>query len=154
MTKRYFEDFKVGDIEEFGNYETSQEDIIEFATEFDPQPFHIDPEAAKEHFFGGIIASGWHTGSMLMRMIVDNQVLNSTSMGSPGIDELRWIQPVRPNETLTAHSEVLLSTPHKYKEDRGFVKFKHTILNQSSEIKMTMVSTILFRKRPTAEGDQ
>ncbi len=154
MTMRYFEDFKVGDTEEFGNYKTSQEDIIEFATEFDPQPFHIDPDAAKEHFFGGIIASGWHTGSMLMRMIVDNQVLASSSMGSPGIDELRWIQPVRPSEILNAQSEVLSSTPHKYKDDRGFVKFKHTILNQNREIKMTMISTILFGKRPAAEVSQ
>lgn len=154
MTKKYFEDFKVDDTEAFGCYETSEADIIEFATEFDPQPFHIDPDAAKDHFFGGIIASGWHTGSMLMRMIVDNQILNSSSMGSPGIDELRWIQPVRPKETLKARSEVLLSTPHKYKDDRGFVKFKHTILNQNNEIKMTMISTILFGKRPTAEAPQ
>lgn len=153
MSKRYFEDFAVGDTEEFGNYITSQEDIIEFATEFDPQPFHIDPDAAKEHFFGGIIASGWHTGSMLMRMIVDHQVGNAASMGSPGMDELRWIRPVRPGEQLKAQSEVLQSTPHKYKNDRGFIKFKHTVLTHDGEIKMTMTSSILFGKRPSNEGD-
>ncbi len=152
MKKRYFEDFAVGDIEEFGRFIPSQEQIIEFASEFDPQPFHIDPDAAKEHFFGGIIASGWHTGSMLMRMIVDHQVGNSSSMGSPGMDELRWISPVRPNEELTAKSEVLSVTAHKYKDDRGFVKFRHTVLTTDAEIKMTMVSSILFGRKP-AEGD-
>ena len=153
MNKRHFEDFAVGDTEEFGNYITSQDDIIEFATEFDPQPFHIDPEAAKEHFFGGIIASGWHTGSMLMRMIVDHQVGNSSSMGSPGMDELRWISPVRPGEHLKAQSEVLQLTPHKYKNDRGFVKFKHTVLTHEGEVKMTMISSILFGKRPSNDED-
>ncbi|WP_025899714.1 MaoC family dehydratase [Sneathiella glossodoripedis] len=152
MTKRYFEDFSVGDVEEFGCHVPSEEEIIEFATEFDPQPFHIDPDAAKDHFFGGIIASGWHTGSMLMRMIVDHQIGNSASMGSPGIDELRWISPVRPEENLKAKSEVLEVTPHKYKSDRGFVKFRHTVLTAEGEIKMTMISSILFGCKPVAEG--
>ncbi|WP_169570159.1 MaoC family dehydratase [Sneathiella limimaris] len=151
MTKKYFEDFRVGDTEIFGEKTLSEAEIIEFATDYDPQPFHIDPAAAKEHFFGGIIASGWHTGSSLMRMIVDGQIANSSSMGSPGIDELRWVKPVRPNETLHVASEVLSSTPHKYKNDRGFVKFRHTVLNSADEIKMTMVSSILFGKNPNKE---
>lgn len=152
MKPRYFEEFEVGQIEEFGHRPVPQEEIIEFATEYDPQLFHIDPEAAKDHFFGGVIASGWHTGAMLMRMIVDHQLKGSTSMGSPGMDEVRWISPVRPDEILKATCEVLEVTPHKYKNDRGFVKFKHTVLNDKDEIKMTMISSILFGNRPAEES--
>ena len=151
MTTRYWEYFTVGQIEEFGNREVSEEEVIEFATEFDPQSFHIDPVAAKDHSFGGIIASGWHTGSMLMRMIVDEQISNSTSMGSPGMDELRWISPVRPGETLKVKSEVLSSKLHPRKPDRGFVKFKYTVLNQNDQTKMTMTSSIIFGCAPTPE---
>jgi len=147
MTKRYWEDFSAGQIEEFGRRTLTEEEIIEFATEFDPQFFHTDPVAAKDHFFGGLIASGWHTGSTLMRMMVDNQFANSTSMGSPGLDELRWIAPVRPGETLTAKSEVLETSPHPKKNDRGTVKFRHTVLNEAGDVKMTMISRVLFGRR-------
>lgn len=152
MTKKYFEDFKVGQIEEFGNRAVSEEEVIEFATEFDPQSFHVDKAAAKDHFFGGIIASGWHTGSMLMRMIVDFQISNSSSMGSPGMDELRWISPVRPGETLKVKSEVLFAAKHPRKSDRGFVKFSYTVFNQDDQTKMTMTSSILFGCAPIAEA--
>jgi len=151
MSKRYWEDFSVGQIEEFGNHTVSEDEIIEFATAFDPQSFHIDPDAAKDHFFGGLIASGWHTGSMLMRMIVKEQLANSSSMGSPGLDELRWITPVRPGETLKARSEVLEVHSHKTRDDRGFVKFRHTILNQDSDVKMTVISTTIFGRKPAVE---
>ncbi len=151
MTKKYWEDFPVGQISEFGQKKVTEEEVIEFATDFDPQLFHIDREAAKDHFFGGIIASGWHTGSMLMRMIVDEQISGSTSMGSPGVDQLRWKSPVRPGETLKARSEVVEATPSKRKPDRGIVKFAHTVFNQDDEIKMTMTSKIMFRRRPAGE---
>ena len=148
MTKRYWEFFEVGQKESFGRHEATEENIIEFAEEFDPQFFHIDPAAAKDHFFGGLISSGWQTGSVLMRMIVDGQLSNSTSMGSPGVDELRWISPVRPGEVLSATSEVLETYPHKHKADRGYVKFSHTVLNQDNETKLTMVSRIIFGRKP------
>ncbi|OUR78559.1 acyl dehydratase [Alphaproteobacteria bacterium 46_93_T64] len=151
MDKKYWEDFKADQTEEFGHREVSEKEVIEFATEFDPQSFHIDPVAAKDHFFGGIIASGWHTGSMLMRMIVDEQISNSASMGSPGMDELRWISPVRPGETLHVRSEVLETNLHRKKTDRGFVKFRYTVLNQDDQTKMTMISSILFGCRTAPE---
>ncbi|MEP3247337.1 MAG: MaoC family dehydratase [Sneathiella sp.] len=152
MTKNCWEDFPVGRVDEFGHRTVPEEEIIEFATEFDPQFFHTDKAAAENHFFGGLIASGWHTGAMLMRMIVDALLVDATSIGSPGIDELRWIQPVRPGDILKVRSEVLSTTPHKYKQDRGFTKFQHTVLDQNDTVKMTMVSTIIFLRRTNA-GD-
>jgi acyl dehydratase len=154
MTKTYWEDFAVGQMETYGNRTVTQEEIIEFATEFDPQSFHIDPEAAKDHFFGGLISSGWQTGSLQMRMMVDYQLKNSTSMGSPGVDELRWVSPVRPGETLSVTSEVLETTAHKHKSDRGIVQFRHTTKNEKGETKMYTVSRIMFGRRPTGEASQ
>lgn len=153
MTLKYWEDFPVGKIEKFGNKHVSEQEVVEFATEFDPQPFHIDKKAAEKHFFGGLIASGWQTASFLMRMIVDEQIANSTSMGSPGVDQLRWKSPVRPGETLTALSEVLESIPSKSKPDRGFITFAHTVFNQDDEIKMTMTSKIMFKRRPVGGSE-
>lgn len=147
MKKMFWEDFPVGRVDEFGNRLVSEAEIIEFASEFDPQSFHIDKEAAAEHFFGGIIASGWHTGSMLMRMLVDELLANSTSMGSPGVDELRWKAPVRPGDILSVRSEVLSATVHKYKADRGFTKFSYIVSNQNGDTKLTMASTILFLRK-------
>ncbi|MFT6558578.1 MaoC family dehydratase [Sneathiella sp.] len=148
MTKTYWEDFPVGREDTFGHRIVDEDEIIEFATEFDPQLFHIDKDLAKDHFFGGIIASGWHTGAMLMRLIVDNLLQGSTSVGSPGIEQLRWKAPVRPDDILSAHSVVLEATVHKKKPDRGFTKFQYTVFNQHNEVKMTMVSTIIFLRRP------
>jgi len=145
---RYFEDFPVGQIEEFGQYSMSQEEIIEFASEFDPQFFHVDPEAAKGHFFGGLIASGWHTASAMMRMIADHQYKDAPTMGSSGLDELRWVSPVRPEEVLSVKSEVLEATPHPRKNDRGFIKFSHTVSNQKGEVKLTMISNVIFGTNP------
>ncbi len=153
MTKIYWEDFPVGRIDEFGNRTVTEEEIVEFATDFDPQLFHVNKEAAEKHFFGGLIASGWHTGAMLMRMIVDALLTNSTSVGSPGIDELRWKQPVRPGDILKVRSEVITSTPHKYKNDRGFTKFRYTVLDQEDQVKMVMLSSIIFLRRPYGETD-
>lgn len=148
MNIKYWEDFPVGLVSEFGQKKVCEDEVIEFATDFDPQLFHIDKAAAKDHFFGGIIASGWHTGSMLMRMIVDEQIANSTSMGSPGIDQLRWKSPVRPGEALKVRSEVTEAVPSKSKPDRGMVTFSYIVFNQDDEIKMTMTSKIMFGRRP------
>lgn len=145
---RYWEDFTVGMVMEFGGYEVTEEEVIEFATAFDPQPFHIDKDAAKEHFFGGIIASGWHTGSMCMKMMVDNYLIDSASMGSPGIEQLRWKQPVRPGEVLHVKAEVLDRSLPKSRPELGFVKFSHTVLNQKDEVKMTMISSGMFLRYP------
>lgn len=145
---RYWEDFTAGMVLEFGGYEVTEEEIIEFATEFDPQSFHIDKKAAKEHFFGGLIASGWHTGSMCMKMMVDNYLIDSASMGSPGIEQLRWKQPVRPGETLYVKAEVLDRSLPKSRPELGFIKFSHTVSNQKGEVKMTMISSGMFLRNP------
>ena len=145
---RYWEDFTIGLVMEFGDYKTTEEEIIDFASEFDPQPFHVDREAAREHYFGGIIASGWHTGAMCMRMMVDHYLKDSASMGSPGIEQIRWKKPVRPGETLHVTAEVLDRSLPKSRPELGFVKLSHTVKNQDGEIKMTMVSSGMFLRDP------
>jgi acyl dehydratase len=147
MDKLYWEDFTIGHSFEFGDMEVTTEDVIEFATEFDPQSFHIDEEAAKNHYFGGLIASGWHTGSLCMRMMVDGYLYRTASAGSPGIEKLRWIEPVRPGEHLHVKAEVLDKSQPKSRPDLGFVKFSHTVLNQDDVVKMTMVSSGMFLYR-------
>ncbi|MEX0583876.1 MAG: MaoC family dehydratase [Sneathiella sp.] len=148
---RYWEDFTVDWTLEFGNYAVTEEEVIEFATEFDPQSFHIDKEAAKDHYFGGIIASGWHTGAMCMRMMVDGYLNDTASMGSPGIDQLRWKKPVRPGETLHVKAKVLDRSLPKSKPELGFVKFSHTVFNQDGEVKLTMISSGMFLLDPTRQ---
>ena len=151
---KYWEDFNVGWTLEFGSYEVTEEEVIEFATAFDPQPFHIDTEAAKDHYFGGIIASGWHTGAMCMRMMVDGYIHDSASMGSPGIDQLRWKQPVRPGEILHVKAEVLDRSLPKSRPKLGFVKFSHTVFNQDNEVKLTMISNGMFMRKPSKDGSE
>ena len=104
---RYFEDIEVGDVHEFGSYEVTREELLTFAEQYDPQPFHVDEEAAEESMFGGLIASGWHTASICMRLLVDNYLSESASAGARGIRELQWIRPVRPGDTLSCRLEVL-----------------------------------------------
>ncbi len=151
---RYWEDFTVGLVMEFGGYEATEEEIIEFAKAYDPQPFHIDKEAAKNHFFGGVIASGWHTASMCMRMLVDNFMGDSASMGSPGIDQLRWKNPVRPGDILHVKVEVLERSLPRSRPELGFVKFDHTLTNQAGEVKMTMISNVMFARDPARKGEE
>ena len=146
----YFEDFPVGMTYECGARSLSEEQIVGFAREFDPQPFHVDREAAKASMFGGIIASGWHTASTAMRLQVDAVLSRSASLGSPGIDELRWLKPVRPGDTLSLKLEVLESRPSQSKPDRGSVKVKYALSNQRGELVMTMVGWGMFQRRPAA----
>ena len=146
----YFEDFPVGMTYECGARSLSEEQIVGFAREFDPQPLHVDREAAKASMFGGIIASGWHTASTAMRLQVDAVLSRSASLGSPGIDELRWLKPVRPGDTLSLKLEVLESRPSQSKPDRGSVKVKYALSNQRGELVMTMVGWGMFQRRPAA----
>ncbi|MFB6118533.1 MaoC family dehydratase [Halosegnis sp.] len=108
---QYFEDMTVGDVAEFGAYEVTRDEIRSFAEQYDPQPFHIDAEAAEESPFGGLVASGWHTAAMCMRMLVDNYLSETASAGARGVRELKWIAPVRPGDTLTCRLEVLETDP-------------------------------------------
>lgn len=144
----YFEDAAAGDVLELGNRTVSEAEILTFARDFDPQPFHIDPEAAAQSIFGGIIASGWHTCALTMRLMVDNFLSRAASLGSPGVEHIRWLRPVRPGDTLTARIVVLDVRPSQSKPDRGSVRMRTEVTNQAGELVMTMESTGLIGRRP------
>jgi acyl dehydratase len=146
--KMYFEDFEVGNAIEVGSFTVSEAEIIEFATRFDPQPFHVDPDAAAQSMFGGIIASGWHTCSMMMRLMVDGYLRNSSSLGSPGVDEVRWLKPVRGGDVLTVRSAVLESVPSSSKPDRGVIFTQWEATNQRGELVATIKGRGMFGRRP------
>ena len=121
LNSRYFEDYVEGDVHRFGSIAVEGDEVVAFAKRFDPQPFHIDPEAAKLTQFGGIIASGWHTAALAMRLFADNYLTQVASLASPGVDELRWLKPVRPGDTLSMRVTVLKAAASKSKPDRGAV---------------------------------
>jgi len=145
---RYLEDFQEGTTLECGSYTLSEEEIIHFASQFDPQPFHIDRKAAAMSPYGGIIASGWHTVSIMMRLMVDGYINGSSSMGSPGVDEVRWLKPVRPGDTITARAHVNEVIPSKSKPDRGIVKSLMEVSNQQGETVMTVQGMGMYLRRP------
>jgi acyl dehydratase len=146
----YFEDFEVGKTRQAGSRTVTREEILEFARKFDPQPFHVDEEAARRSPFGGLIASGWHTAALCHGILVEELLgEDSGSMGSPGVDELRWLKPVRPGDTLTVHTEVLEVTPSRSKPG-GLVKLRYGVRNQNGEEVMTMIAYGFFRRRAAA----
>jgi len=145
---RYFEDFKPGDVIELGSRTISKESILAFAREFDPQPFHTDEEAAKRSIYGGLLASGWHTGSLLMRILNDGLLKDTASLGSPGVDELRWLKPVRPGDVLSARMTVLESIPSRSKPDRGLIRSLMELRNQHGEVVLTVRGLSLLGRRP------
>ena len=145
---RHFEDFRPGDVIELGSRTITKEAIIAFAKEFDPQVFHVDEEAAKQTIYGGLLASGWHTGSLLMRLLSDGLVARTASLGSPGIDELRWLKPVRPGDTLAGRMTVIESIPSRSKPDRGMVRSLMELRNQHGEVVLTVKGLSLLGRRP------
>lgn len=148
-TTRYLDDFQPGQEFALGSFSLSEEEIIDFARRFDPQPFHTDPEAAEGSAFGGLIASGWHTGSSIMRLLVDNFIPRESSMGSPGIDELRWTKPVRPGDVITAVYRVLDVVPSRSKPDRGHIAGELVATNQDGDVVMTYKGRGIYRRRPS-----
>jgi len=148
MATEYFEDIHVGSTLEFGNKTVSLEEIIKFATKFDPQPFHIDEDAANDSIYGGIIASGWHTASMTMRMMVDHMIKGRAGLGSPGVDNLRWFKPVRPGDTLRARSEVLSKRQSKSRPEMGTVFGVTQVFNQHDEMVMSFGTIGMTLLRP------
>ena len=144
---RYFEDYVVGSIHEFGPIAVTEEEVISFARRYDPQPFHIDPTAAKNPHFGGLIASGWLTAGLMMRLLVDNVVSGVASLGSPGVNELRWLKPVRPGDVLRIRVTVLEATPSRSRSDRGMVRSLVEVLNQDGEVVMSMKPMNIIRRR-------
>ncbi|XVH31914.1 MaoC family dehydratase [Haloferacaceae archaeon DSL9] len=142
----FFEDIAAGDTTEFGEYQVSEDEIIEFADRYDPQWFHTDPDrAAAESMYGGLIASGWHTASVSMRLLVDGFLSESASLGAKGVDELRWYRPVRPGDTLYIRNEVLETTVET--DDRGLVRAKTETYNQDDEAVFSMIGLVMFARR-------
>ena len=134
----YFEDYIPGTVFEYGEIRVEESEILDFARRFDPQDMHVDPEKAARGRFGGLIASGWHTGAMAMRLLADNFLPKTASLASPGIDELRWLRPVRPRDVLRIRVSVLEATPSRSKADRGMVRTLIEVLNQDGEVVMSL----------------
>jgi acyl dehydratase len=149
----YFEDLTVGAETEFGSYQVTREEVIDFARKYDPQPFHLSDEAAAKTHFGRLAASGWHTAAMTMaviaRRVVDQQ---QAGLGSPGIDELRWKKPVYPGDTLHVRGKILEKAPSRSRPDMGSFRTQTTVSNQDGEVVMTFISIVLIRRRPAEDG--
>lgn len=143
----FFEDFETGHEAEYGDYEVTTEEIIEFAKKYDPQPFHLSEEAGKSMHFGGLCASGWHTCAMAMRMTVDRMPEGSGSLGSPGLDELRWLKPVYPGDRLRVRSLVADKRASKSKPNMGMVFLENEVLNQKDEVVMSYKPVVMYQRR-------
>jgi acyl dehydratase len=152
MDLLYFEDFPPGEVIQYGDIEVSATRIKSFAEQFDPQPFHLDEAAARETMAGGLIASGWHTAAMLMRMSCDHFLNRSASQGAPGIAEVNWLKPVRAGDRLSVRRTTLSARPSASKPQLGIVDFSFEVLNQLGEVTMTQKNVLLIRRRPLAEG--
>ena len=148
-SERYYEDYDVGEIIAADGVTISEANILDFAFQYDPQPFHLDKSAAEASIYGGLIASGWQTGLLGFRMLLQAGLLGKGSMGSPGLDELRWYLPVRPGDTLHGRARIEDKRESQSKPDRGIVKMKYWIENQKGETVMSFFGNQLVRKRPT-----
>lgn len=144
----YFEDMEVGHRQAFGCYEVTREEVLAFASSYDPQAFHLDDDAAAKTYFGRVSASGWHTCAMTMRMLVDNMsTIQQAGLGSPGVDTLRWIKPVYPGDTLRCETEVIEKRRSRSRPDMGLFKTRVSVFNQSDVMVLEMVSNGLIRVR-------
>jgi acyl dehydratase len=152
MAKRFFEDFTPGMLIEHGPRLVTREEIVAFAAEFDPQPMHLDEEAARASILGGLAASGWHTCCLLMRMACDSFVLDSSSMGAPGIDEVKWLKPLRPGTQITLRVTVLDVSVSKSRPEMGFVKTRMEILDDDRAEIMILTASMIMGRRATAEA--
>jgi acyl dehydratase len=145
---KYFEDVAVGETDVLGSHTVTESEVLRFARRYDPQPFHTDPEGARSSIFGGLIASGWHTCAIMMRLSVEAaRRKQAVTTGSPGIDSCRWLKPVRPGDTLTARSEVLEARPSRSKPI-GLVWTRLDMANQRGETVLTLVGITMYQRRP------
>jgi acyl dehydratase len=147
IDQRYFEDYVEGHVYEFGSITLSEDEIVAFGRRYDPQPFHTDLDAARHTQFGGLIASGWQTAGLMMRLVVDHYLSRVASLASPGIDELRWTKPVRPGDTLSVRATVLETRPSASKPDRGLVRTLFQVLNQHGEEVMSVKALNILKLR-------
>lgn len=139
---------EVGDVDEFGSYEITEAEMITFAEQYDPQPFHVDPEAAAEYPYGGLIASGWHTCAATMRMLVENQFRDGDNLGSPGLDELRWHEPVRPGDVLSVRVEVIGKRPLESDPRRGLITSEVETRTADGTLVLSWTSNVFVRRDP------
>jgi acyl dehydratase len=148
----YFEDLEVGAETDFGSYEVTREEVLEFARKYDPQPFHVSDEAASKTHFGRIAASGWHTAAMTMAVIARHVVKHEQAgLGSPGIDELRWKKPVYPGDTLHVRGKILEKTPSRSRPEMGSFRTHTTVTNQDDVPVMSFTSIVLIRRKPASD---
>jgi acyl dehydratase len=154
MTTLTFEDFPPGRFGTFGPRHVTREEILAFATEFDPQPMHLDEEAAKQSLLGGLSASGWHLCSIMMRMMVDGFMGHAASLGSPGVNEVRWLAPLRPGDDLMLDVDVTEARPSRSRPDTGIVTFRCTVRNAAGQALCEMVSPIMVGRRASASAGQ
>jgi acyl dehydratase len=145
---RYWEDFEIGEVAELGPVTVTEEEIVEFGRRFDPQPFHVDPAAARDSPFGGLIASGWHTAAIYMGMFVRGVLEGTASLGSPGVEELRWLAPVRPGDTLRGRTTITDLQPSSTTPGRGTIFGEHEVLNQDGVVVMRFRSRGFIARRP------
>ena len=150
--ERYFEDFIPGLVQEFGPTVVGEAEIVEFARQYDPQPIHTDPQWARTGPFGGLIASGWHTAALMMRLLVDQYLPSAASLASPGIDELRWLQPVRPGDELRVRVTVIEARASRSKPDRGLLRSRIEVLGPDGSAVMTLIALNMIRRRPAGAG--
>jgi len=146
----YYEDLEVGDVVEYGSKTVTKSEILEFAEQFDPQPFHLDEEAAEDSVFGGLAASGWHTASICMRLLVDGVLSEQASQGAAGVDELRWKRPVRPGDTLSIEVEMLSKEPHPHDPTRGRMRTELRGYNQDGEEVISWIGLGMIERREPA----
>jgi acyl dehydratase len=149
VPKLYFEDFAPGSVTEYGPRLVTREEIVAFAAEFDPQPMHLDEDAARNSMLGGLAASGWHSCCLMMRMIIDGFLHDSSSMGAPGVDEVRWVKPLRPGDQLTLRVRVVEARASQSRPDRGLVTFDFALLNQGREVVMTLRTNLMAGRKPS-----
>jgi len=147
---KYFEDFELGSTEEYGHYEVTREEVLDFAGKYDPQPFHLDDAAAAQTHFKKLCASGWHTCAMTMRMIVDNGQGKGKGEGSPGVSNIKWMKPVYPGDVLRVRSEIIEARPLKSRPVYGLVTIRHHTLNQDDIAVMSFDGAVLYRRRSAA----
>ena len=147
-SERYFEDYTPGVMFELGTVTVDEQDVIAFAQRYDPQPMHVDPEAARHGRFGGLVASGWHTTVLAMRLYVDHYLWPPASLASPGVDEIRWLEPVRPGDVLRVRATVAETIPSRTRTDRGVVRARVEIDNQHGRLVLTALILSIIARRP------
>ena len=151
MIERYFENLHVGYRFESETFEVTEKAIVDFANDFDPQPFHLDLDAAKRSVFQGLVASGWHTAAMSMRLFVTGDLRLAGGSVGLSVDELQWPRPVRPGDTLRLQTEIVELRPSRSKPDRGIIRIRNVTTNQNGEVVQTFLASVLVRRRPAAD---